>query len=577
MTGKCKTCAFYQTPKCTHAEDHRKFVDGVPLMTEDDTCSDFFSAREKEGKQKKKQFKDSGACEDGYFEAIYHDGKPSFLVKTKEGFNICESLEIGDKTFYPKETKQIPYEPYGYYRGDVPNREELFWKVRDEFDLFIDVESIWKEDFSACVLLSYQQEKLQTVPYLFPYGDNESGKSTLLQLLKALCYRPLYGVTIPAADLYGYLEDSDSIGCIFEDEVQGIYKDIDKIKIYKAGYKQGAVVPRTIITQYDRIIKYYPTFCLKGCASEQIPQVKGFNERFHFIPMVEGYPKKEWADITLEDLKRLQNLRNILLKWRLLSKEWQLPDVQLSLKGRIKELWKPVLQITSGLSVYDTLFRFVTEQQNERLGSKQNTLEGHLVKVVVDLHNRAGEPVEYLPFQTVWTELSLDLDARIDDKKPNVMDTPEFFKVTKNKVGYRLREVLSGKSKAVREKRLGGDEVIKAYVFDFEKLRRVSKKYGYELVTKLPTLPSSESALPCENNGKTTISAPLELSNLSNLVTTKDLVSVYWKENSFSKKVCGVCGYEKETCWEAETNKHEVIAICEDCKDAFEKEREVKA
>ena len=124
---------------------------------------------------------------------------------------------------------------------------------------------------TGCVLLSYHQEKFQTVPYIYVYGDNESGKSTVLQVLKFLCYRPMYGVTVPSADIYGFLEDSDAIGCILEDEVQGIHKDTDKIKIYKAGYKQGAVVPRTIITQHDRIIKYYNTFCFKACASEQIP------------------------------------------------------------------------------------------------------------------------------------------------------------------------------------------------------------------------------------------------------------------------------------------------------------------
>jgi len=62
------------------------------------------------------------------------------------------------------------------------------------------------------------------------------------------------------------------------------------------------------------------------------------------------------------------------------------------------------------------------------------------------------------------------------------------FRVSKHKVGYRLREVLSGKSKTVRE----GKEHFKAYEFNREKMRRIAKKYGYELVTKLPLSPISE-------------------------------------------------------------------------------------
>lgn len=168
------------------------------------------------------------------------------------------------------------------------------------------------------------------------------------------------------------------------------------------------------------------------------------------------------------------------------------------------------------------------------------------------------------------------VDGKIDDKKPNVvMDTSEFFQVTKNKLGYRLREVLSGKSRPIRQKDPeGNDVVVKAYEFDLSKLRRVAKKYGFEFVTKLPSLPSSESAKTIENNGKTDVLTPLEVSKVSNLVTTEDLISVHWSED-FGKRPCGVCGCLKPTAWQADTNKDEHIAICEDCKDAFEKGREV--
>lgn len=365
----CGACRFFETEACNLR----------PRKAKDESCDEFYPKRKKaNGKQGKRRYKDSGLAEEGYFEAIYHNDKPAFLIKSSEGFIISETVECNGETFQPKDVKRIPYDSYGYYKGEVTHREDLFWKIREEFHSFIDVEPIWQNVLAACVMFTYQQEKLLTVPYIFVYGDNESGKSTVLQLLKFLCYRPMYGVTVPAADIYGYLDDVDSIGCVLEDEVQGIRKDIDKIKIYKAGYKRGAVVPRTVLTQYDRIIKYYNTFSFKAVASEQIPQVKGFRERFIEIAMVEGYPDKEWTDITSEDLKRLNDLRNMLLKWRLLSREWQLPEPKLSMRGRLKELWKPILQITDGLTVYETLADFVEKQKNERLSSRQNTLEGHI-------------------------------------------------------------------------------------------------------------------------------------------------------------------------------------------------------
>jgi len=533
VCGDCEKRLTKECPRCEWTDHETNLAACLPTDT---TCEEF-----KQGKKRKKTkptLKDSGVSDQGPFEAIYHNDLPAFLVKTGDGFEVWNQLTNNGAIYEPKDVKRIPYQPYGFYKGKVSSREELFWKVRNEFHSFVDVEGIWKDVLSACVLLSYQQEKLLTVPYVFLYGDNESGKSTVLQLLKFLCYRPMYGVTVPAADIYGYLEDVDSIGCVLEDEVQGIRKDIDKIKIYKAGYKEGAVVPRTLITQHDRIIKYYNTFSFKACASERIPQVKGFRERFLEISMVEGYPEKEWTDITKEDLKRLYDLRNMLLKWRLLSREWQLPNPQVSMRGRLKELWKPILQVTDGLTVYETLAGFVEEQKNERLSSKQNTLEGHIVKVVTELYNCVGSnPIPYIPFQTIWFKLAEDLDGKIDDKKPHVMDTSEFWHVTKNKVGYRLREVVSGKSKMVRDKDVeGNDKLVRAYVFDHEKLRRVAKKYGYEFVAEFLSYQSSQGVKVSnstsknhEKNVEKSLGTPQQLVKLRNLDTKEDnLATTCW-------------------------------------------------
>jgi len=479
----CGDCILYHTPKCSFGSD------AAGVRKTDAACPDFYPA--KKGKHEKKVLKDAGLLENGCFEAVYSNGKPAFLVLNSGVFTVLDKLELEQGPVYPKETKNFPYEPYGVYEGSVPNREDLFWQVRNEFETWIDVEPVWKDILAACTMLTYQQEKLQTVPYLFLYGDNESGKSTVLQVLNFLCYRPLYGVTIPSADLYGYLEDTDGAGCILEDEVQGINKDIDKVKIYKAGYKQGACVPRTLLTQNERVIKYYRTFCFKACASEQIPQMKGFNERFLFISMVEGYPAKEWADISKEDLARLRDLRNMLLKWRMLARGWELPEPELDLKGRMKELWKPLLQVTHGLTVHDGLAKFVQEQQDERLRGKQNTLEGHIIKTVVELINERGEPAP-IPFKTIWDELRLDLDGKVDERKPNVMDTSEFFDVTKNKVGYRLREILSGKKAINKFKDQEGNWVSnQVYIFEPEKLRRVARKYGYEFSSKFQSFLAS--------------------------------------------------------------------------------------
>jgi hypothetical protein len=495
---KCGECARFKVPDagCPNYSYFHEYVEGRPLMDAKATaCSDFHPARKtKDKKEKPPEHKVCGLAEEGYYEAIYQRGKPAFLVKTSDGFKVLETITNEGKPIAPKEIGEFPYEPYSVYEGAIPNREELFWKVREEFDLFLDVESIYKDFLAACVLLSYQQEKVKTVPYVYFYGDNESGKTVGLTLLSFLCYRPMFSVTIPPADLYGYLDDSDAPGTILEDEIQGLWKDLDKSKIYKAGYKQGATVPRTFILQHKRFIKYFRCFCFKACAAEEMPRVKGLLERFIFIAMVEGFPRKDWADVNGEDLLRIRKLRNMLLKWRLASHEWELPEVDLPIKGRLKELWKPIIQIVSGLTVEKDLRGFLEQLQQERMNEKTNTLEGHIVKVVTELY----VPNTPLSFVDIWDSLVGDLEGKLDDKKPNKMDTPEFAEVTKQKIGYRLREILSGKKKTLR----GPDGNVKAYEFEEEKLRRIAKKYGYDLHTKLPSFPTSRGVTVAETMEK---------------------------------------------------------------------------
>jgi hypothetical protein len=478
---KCAECANWKVKDspCTYQDDIRK---GIIRIT-DPACDDFYP----KGKEKPKLHKSNGYAEQGHYEAIYHKGKPAFLAVNNGEFRVYEEVTAEGETFLPKEHPgEFPYEAYGCFEEALPSREELFWKVREEFHLFLDVESVWKDYLAACVLLSYQQEKLRTVPYVYFVGDNESGKTVALNLLNWLCYRPMMGVTIPSADIYGYLDDSDAPGTILEDEAQGLQRDMDKAKIYKAGYKKGAVVPRTILMQNKRFIKYFRVFCLKACAAEETPRVKGLLERFIFIPMVEGYPTKDWADFNKEDETRLRNLRNILLKWRLSTIESELPEVDLPVKGRLKELWKPIIQIVSNLTVETDLRAHLEKLQNERLSEKTNTLEGHLVKVVCELYVQ-GMPIA---FSDIWDALVADLGGKLDDKKPNKMDTPDFGEITKQKIGYRLREVLSGKKIKVR----GQEGAARNYEFDPEKLKRIAKKYACSFVPKFPTGTSSHQS-----------------------------------------------------------------------------------
>jgi hypothetical protein len=124
------------------------------------------------------------------------------------------------------------------------------------------------------------------------------------------------------------------------------------------------------------------------------------------------------------------------------------------------------------------------------LTGKQNTLEGHIVKVVAQLYQK-DQPI---PFTDIWDSLVVDLEAKLDDKRPNKMDTPEFGEITKQRVGYRLHEVLGGNKRSYRSK----EGFTKAYEFSDEKLRRTIKSYGFNIVSKCLSFPTSEGVFASE-------------------------------------------------------------------------------
>jgi len=132
-----------------------------------------------------------------------------------------------------------------------------------------------------------------------------------------------------------------------------------------------------------------------------------------------------------------------------------------------------------GLTVESDLRAHLDLLQKERLNEKTNTIEGHIVKVVCNLYT-AGKPLAY---SDIWGTLVTDLEGKLDDKKPNKMDTAEFGEITKQKIGYRLREVLNGKKVKIRNQ--AGPAIY--YDFNAEKLSRIAKKYAVMFVPKFPT------------------------------------------------------------------------------------------
>jgi hypothetical protein len=252
------------------------------------------------------------------------------------------------------------------------------------------------------------------------------------------------------------------------------------MKIYKAGYKRGARVPRIAIDQNGRRRQeFYNAFGPKVVAAEELIENKGFLERCIIIEMAEGIPEKDHYD--KEDEARFARLRAELLKWRMavLAGREKLPELELEwLKGRDRELYLPLLTVLKGTLLYSILEEKIRKLIERKREEKRGSLEAQIIAVVLELAKENGAEI---PFLKIWDRLKERLNAVVPSSSSlaieTAMDTEVYGRITKTKIGAILRDKLGlEKLKTHRD----GKPIVLYRITDSEKFRRTAIKYGLE-------------------------------------------------------------------------------------------------
>jgi hypothetical protein len=412
------------------------------------------------------------------YESIFFKGKPAFLMYStpQDRLTIEHELLIEGKATYPLKSEMFPYSPYAFdeemlkaTKEGNPDPRELYDLVYKEFDTFLDLDARFKTLETVATLETYIQHKLSTTSYLFHYGDNDSGKSRALDIHNYLDYRPLLSSSLPQADVYSYLGyREEGCGTILEDEAENLDRPRygEKMKLYRQGYRKGATVPRIEFTRTgERIVRYFRAFCCKIFAGLWIPNDKGFSQRLIPVYMVKGIPKKD--EIAEQDLKRFNEVRARLLAWRMRTYNDPLPEIHTELSGRIKELWKPKIQVASLFGVEGIIAQLADEARKEREEEVAASFEAFLSKAVMKSWLELGS--QEIPFTILWENLKYVLGGDCLET-PNAISNTPFGSISKTHVGLKLKGVCGGKPSRKKKER--------TYLFDIEVLPKLAKKYN---------------------------------------------------------------------------------------------------
>jgi hypothetical protein len=258
----------------------------------------------------------------------------------------------------------------------------------------------------------------------------------------------------------------------------------DLLALLKTGYSPTGKTSK--INDYSRAPEFFYTYCFKMIISERMPNLRdarGVVDRSFSFTTYKGLPKYDIKE-TLEPqgnkarqgrLDALNDFRKLMLVYRLIHFKDEIPDIDIGVEGREKELSKPIIQLFYDTQAQDEVEATLQYFLNLRTEKKEITLEPILHRVVTNRVNRHGNE---LYVKTIWDELRTSIpDGYYDEKKPNEYQTLEYGTIYNNSISNILEHTFGGRSKHRENGNL--------FIFDPEELERVGR--GYNLKTRIQT------------------------------------------------------------------------------------------
>jgi hypothetical protein len=431
-----------------------------------------------------------------YFAVARINGDETVNITLEDSVPITDSIE-----YRPFEKEAYLYKPYSFKSRE--EFDDIIEKVKGEKldTLYKKVKSIWKkyidaDDFhisicAADTIFTYFQDKIGMTHYLFFVGNNSCGKSNNLLVLKFLAYRNFTSTDMTAANIYQFLGDKEEgQGTICEDEADRIDEDRQKMAIHKNGYITGFPVSR-IDTWFGRKQLRLNTFGFRGFAAERFPdpfKAKGFNQRVLEMQCYYGSPEYDIAEVInpagAEEfqflLDELEEIRNLMLAYRLLHFHEKIPDIKLNIKGREKQLFKPVIRVFQNTETLKELLPVISNYVTQKREANDATFNAFLYRTITDVIR--DQKSTTLPSSVIWNLIVSNLEGTEIPGRNLSCDTAEFGVISQKEVTETLKHVFGAKTK-----KTGG---VKHLEFNNAKLQRVGKVY--DLSVKVEILKEDE-------------------------------------------------------------------------------------
>lgn len=369
------------------------------------------------------------------YEAIIIQGEPRFVTwdQYTNAIKIKDCIEEATRVIRPP-SEEYPYTPYDladeeelndyFSRANaIVSLDALYHVAKGFFQKYVDQDKNIIIILAADSILTYFQDLFPIIHYSEGIGGNDVGKSSIGYTFEYTGYRVIRGTSISGANYFRILGSVEPGQCtIIEDEADSISEDPDKVRILKAGYEYNAKIPKTNMNTRNQEQNWYYPYCYKMILAEKSLsewKAKGLVDRtftFKCRPGRVRFSIKKVVSQTINkspELERLYNelldFRKLMLCYRLIHYEDELPQIKIDVINRDEELSYPLLQLFYGTEAFEeikTALEFFLKQRRER---RQRSLEAALYPIIKDLviiNTDLTSDLVNIPYSKIWEKIT---------------------------------------------------------------------------------------------------------------------------------------------------------------------------
>jgi hypothetical protein len=424
------------------------------------------------------------------YESVMLGGIPTFLRYDEKNDKLVPHQQIDEeyRMLRPPRLEEYPYTPYEF--SSIEELDEyLEYAKKQSIDslyiLALDIVKLYNDQdedkqilMALDIVWTYFQDKFPTTHYLCVTGDNDSGKSTVGNTFEAIAYRCVNMTNPSAPNVFRVLGTIEAGQCtLVLDESDRIDQSPEMMSILKTGYDHD----KKVVKVNTNILKqeWFWTFGMKIIVAEKSPNqyiARGVLDRTFSFTTYAGSPQadiKEVIDPQGDPCRtrlydKLVEFRKLMLVYRLIHFKDSIPDIDINVRRRNKELCKPYIQLFYGSEsqreVEQTLEKFL-QFKSER---KAASIENALLPLVINLIDDEGNPV---PVSRIWEKISSsEIQGQLYGDEFHSEDYGILYRNS-------ITKLLHDKFGAERE-RLSGKRALQ---FDSDKLQKMQESYSTEI------------------------------------------------------------------------------------------------